>query len=704
MSNRKCYYYLGVILVAFAAMSIFGITWGLPTRAVDSYLFGDAGHWSGEKIYRLAGADQKFDRDRGADVDADPIARESGEPIPLTDTDADIARILLRYRLYTHQPDEMITMMALAGMNPRSLDLDPRLYQYGGLFIYPVGAMIRLCGAVGLIDVRSDVVYYLDHPGEFGKFYVVARAYAAAWGLIGVVVVFAIARRLGGPGAGLLAAILFTLMPVVVCMSHEGKPHLPGAVLMLIAVWCAMQCLLSRAAGFSLRDDSTSEEASASAHSRGLKPAAQEETPLPHGRGGDAISDPQGTEARDPHSLAHSRGLKPAAQEETPLPHGRCSATVGDRERTEDGGSYLSARRRGPRPVAHEVFTCAGERKWFCWMCVACGAALGMVLSSWPVFVLIPLTAWWTSRGVAGTKEDGRAGAGSLAPFIRRTFLGVAIAAVVYLITNPYVAINAVTHRDVLGSNVGNSLAMYEVARVGEGFLRVLELTVEGVTFPLLALGVVGLVVAVARRNRSAAPLAIAAGVFFIQFVLIGAGKPAEYGRFGVFPNAALAIAAACVIRSNRISGIAILRWACPIALCVFVGLFGAAYLRNFLIDATSDNSRTRAARRIERCFDQADGSETAATIAVLADPAPYGCPPLRFAARRVVLRTTPDAGASNNLLVRAVERSSDPTDDTTDGAHDGGMRRPTWLRDTPISWANKPFDVAVPPDGSSPR
>ena len=263
------------VAAVFVGQSIVGITWGLPSRKIDKYLFGDGEVWSGEKIYRLAKAEAKFDPTRGADVDVDPLNKRGDEPIPLTATEEDVAKIYLRYRLYTYQPDEMITMMALAGMRPSRLELDPRLYQYGGLFVYPVGALIKLCGVLGLINVRSDVVFYLDHPDEFGKFYIVARAYSAVWGLIGVLVVYAIAKRLAivrtpsasagstattvgsvaesgplPPGrgseqahrAGLLAALLFTLMPVVVCMSHEGKPHLPGAVLMLLAVYFAMRC------------------------------------------------------------------------------------------------------------------------------------------------------------------------------------------------------------------------------------------------------------------------------------------------------------------------------------------------------------------------------------------------------------------------------------------------------------------------------
>jgi 4-amino-4-deoxy-L-arabinose transferase-like glycosyltransferase len=50
-------------------------------------------------------------------------------------------------------------------------------------------------------------------------------------------------RIAGGCGAGTIgavgAALLYIFMPVVVNMSHEAKPHLPGAVLVLLAAMSA---------------------------------------------------------------------------------------------------------------------------------------------------------------------------------------------------------------------------------------------------------------------------------------------------------------------------------------------------------------------------------------------------------------------------------------------------------------------------------
>ncbi len=590
---------LCAILLLFATISVVGITWGLPSRTIDKYLFGDGEAWSGEKIHRLAGAGEKFSPARGADVDVDPIARDGNqdEPILLTGSDADVAKIYLRYRLYTYQPDEMITMMALAGMNPRELRLDPRLYQYGGLFIYPVGALIGAAGAVGLIDVRSDVVYYLDNPDEFGRFYVVARAYSAGWGLIGVVVVFAIARRLGGSRAGLLAALLFTLMPVVVCMAHEGKPHLPGAALMLLAVLFAMRHLAHQ-----LVTDATGEDQS--------------------------------------------------------------------------------------------------QRDWWL-MCVCCGAALGMVLSAAPIFILIPLVAWVGAR----YKASG------IGRFVGRTLLGIAAAMGVYFATNPYVAINAFANRDVLASNFGNSFAMYEIARIGAGFVRVLELTIEGATLPVLVLGVIALIVAAGRKNTRIVPIAVPALMLFVQFVLIGAGKPAEYGRFGVFANTALAIGAACLLTRRWTRHGKIVNWIPAAIAAIWIGFLGAAYLRGFHVDATGSGSRISLAEAVRSDPGYA-AFRREPVLGVGAEPAPYCVPPVNFSKVAVLLVGDLIAAMEGvngmRLALKAIDHGEMGSGvallDSREGCvtkfeHPSGFdpasgRDPAIGAPTPISWADKPFEV----------
>ena len=585
------------IALAFGAAAIAGVTWGLPNRTIDRYLFGEDEPWSGEKIHRLAGAGERFSPLRGADVDADPLDRSSDAPVHLTATDEDVARIYLRYRLYTYQPDEMITMMALAGMRPGQFDFDPRLYQYGGLFIYPVGALIKACDLVGLIDVRSDVTYYLDNPAEFGKFYIVARLYAGAWGLVGVFVVFAIARRLGGSRAGWLAALLYTLAPVVVCMAHEGKPHLPGAVLMLLAVLLAMRHL-------------------------------------------DSTGRPAWNDTPEPRALARAMPRAPRAR-----------------------------------------------RNWWL-MCICCGASLGMVLSSLPIFVLIALVGYIEWRRHVGEGSERAHGHG-----FGRIVGGLGVASLTYLMTNPYIVINALGNRDVLRSNFGNSLAMYRIDRILEGFLRVIELTVEGTTLPILLLGVAALIFAWRSRNGAILPLVVPAVVFFVQFVLMGAGKPAEYGRFGIFVDTALIIGTACLLGKLSTTPRVRIAWGAVALVVIWTGLCGGAYLRNFQVDTTQAASRIALAQNI-RLLKASPSRDAGPTVALLAEPAPYGCPPLNFAKVGVILLSRReqfgDYAGHGCRLITPVDRPS-----MHEGVPQAEGSRWWCPRTTPISWANKPFELS---------
>ena len=349
-------------------------------------------------------------------------------------------------------------MRALAGMRPGAGRLDPRLYQYGGLWIYPVGALLKLASVAGLVDAHGRTWPGISiTPRQFGRFYVVARLYAVAWGLVGVWAVYLDrAAAVGRPGlAGLFAGLCYICMPVVINMAHEAKPHLPGAVLQLLAVMAAMR--------------------------------------------------------------------------------------------------YVET----------------GRRSW--WMATAalCGAAFGMVLSAWPVFIVLPVMVMLRPEDV-GTRAVLAVGGG---------MVGVAV----YLLTNPYIVINLFINREVLRSNFGNSLAMYAIGRWPEGVRNAARLVgrgrrpespssaslaaiIAGVRYrrlvdefgasqligerpatqlsPGTRLAATPCSAGASERGTGSLLLAAPAVLILAQFVALAAGKPGEYGRFAVLPDVALGIAA----------------------------------------------------------------------------------------------------------------------------------------------------------------
>src|SRR4051812_12091706 len=90
-------------MVLALAVFLIGINWGLPSRKVDPLLFGDRPVWSGQQILSQLG--ERGSLSVGADVDTNA---NTVRPVRVNDTDAKRGEIVVRYRLYSYQPDEMI--------------------------------------------------------------------------------------------------------------------------------------------------------------------------------------------------------------------------------------------------------------------------------------------------------------------------------------------------------------------------------------------------------------------------------------------------------------------------------------------------------------------------------------------------------------------------------------------------------------------
>lgn len=601
-----------VAALLLPAVGVFcaGITWGLPTSDAGRFLFGSRLPWDGATILELAG-DRGHDRQRGADVDPNPLARTGDGIIRLNETDAQRAEIIRRYRLYTHQPDEMITMMSLASMRPSAGDFDPKLYQYGGLWIYPVGALLKLGSLLGAVTLRADPAYYLDHPEDFGRFYIIARLYVVAWALVGVCAVFRIARRLmpNAWAAPAVAAVCFFCLPAVVNLAHEAKPHLPAAVLMLLAIGAA------------------------------IRYATQ-------GQPNAAAIAPESNTAE------------------------RC-----------DGGL--------------RACLIAGA---------LCGTAYGMVLSALPVFAILPVMVLlrpiaWRTRSL-------------------HLLASIAAGVGTYLVTNPYILINLLTNRAVLESNFGNSLAMYAVGRWREGLLTAGQLIAAGATLPIAVGGAVAAVAFVltrARRSDASCTSQRAAGLLLLtpallivlQFVALAAGKPGEYGRFAIFPDIALTIAAVALVH-HVLSTHRKLYTLLLIVLVWDAAREGFLYERGFWRDARDGGTRLRLARELDDLH-----LHGARTLGVFAEPAPYVMPPVDlFGWKLLLLPRDADAAtfAAADVILWPEDSFAEPHSIDAAGDHfisrrvapdpgelpDPVRRLLPRSMDTPISWADKPFLLLV--------
>jgi hypothetical protein len=468
------------------------------------------------------------------------------------------------------------------------------MYKYGGPWVYPVGGLLKLASAVGLVRLTPDPAYYLDHPEAFGRFYIIARFYSALWGVLGIVVVFLLVQRIcGSTTAATCAALCFMLMPVVVTAAHEAKPHLAGTTLTLCAI------------------------------------------------------------------LA--------------------------------GAKYVES----------------GSRRIALITAVLCGAAVGMVPSALPAVLVLPMVL--VLRGVlcprAGSGRRAEESGAALrfahgvrgilsASILREMGMLLFVALVVYCATNPYVPINLVRDRAVLRSDFANSSDFYRASVYG--FRRAALLIGLGASFVLAIAGAVGAVALAIRAAKvpSAAPQEIqrrAGGLLLaavtlpvaIVFVVFAAGQPADYARFALPFDVFLAIEAVVAVETfirNR-------RWraTCYTLLVATTAFMGIQYLIGFERDSRPQTSRTIAAVQLADLLKRNGGG----VLASGEEPAPWSLPPVDLFRWKIVLppRGWPMDQAFDGAMVTV------GPEDTSQQPNFSNL-----LLSTPISWADKPFEIQIAP------
>ena len=213
------------------ACGLCGINWGLPTKARVALLGAD--------LDAIRAQIQNNTKMEGSVVIAEPEKDR-----------IDLARAYRRYFLYSNHPDEMLTLMSLSKMHPSKLDFHPHLFQYGGLFVYPLGALIFVGGKLGLVKLTSDLTFYLQNPEAFGRLYVVGRLFVSAFVIGTAVLIYHFGRRVADRFSSFLGATLFLLSPGAIVFSHEMKPHAAAAFFVLLLFYWLFLLLDEKKPGY----------------------------------------------------------------------------------------------------------------------------------------------------------------------------------------------------------------------------------------------------------------------------------------------------------------------------------------------------------------------------------------------------------------------------------------------------------------------
>jgi hypothetical protein len=238
---------LPAALALAAAVGLCGLGWGLPSRArlaafpealYPTREVADRFARAWEELYR--GVERVHEEVKGEE----PVTYVKGVEVVPAGWDWPPPKLLNSYRsllLRSEHPDEQKSFVVLARMRPWRLEFEPLWVQYGGAFIYPLGAFLQGLAWLGAVRLVPDMTHYLTYPEDMGTLYAAGRLFVLAFHLGAVWALFDLARRLSGPRAAFFASALFSLCPLVVNNAHVLKPH-PYAAFWLVAAarWAAL--------------------------------------------------------------------------------------------------------------------------------------------------------------------------------------------------------------------------------------------------------------------------------------------------------------------------------------------------------------------------------------------------------------------------------------------------------------------------------
>lgn len=173
----------------------------------------------------------------GFDVDSDVRAESALErrTIPGAGAGESLDRWMVRYKLYSVEADEHLNIMALARIQPQAGQFDPHLYQYGGAWLYPLGAWYLVLSKLGVVPI-ADLPTLLAEPDRMDAVYVWGRVLVLISVVIAGGVLFDALRRMGGAGDASIATAVFFAVPATVMFSQVMKPHWYALLWMVLAI------------------------------------------------------------------------------------------------------------------------------------------------------------------------------------------------------------------------------------------------------------------------------------------------------------------------------------------------------------------------------------------------------------------------------------------------------------------------------------
>ena len=238
--------YLVVILLVGFLLSALGIRWGAPDENKIRLVFGNREVLSAFVPEMVKGREEIremifFGADKYAtgynERQAVTVEMKSGKMTVTKSTFNAMRTFLLR----TYYPDEHMMLIALSNMSIRKMDFNPRIYSYGGAYIYPTGLWLGVCAFFRCVKPVGNVAYYLNNPTEMGRIYAAGRMLGVFATLAIMVLLYLIGKNFFHQRVGLIAAFLFGVTPLIVVRNHYFSPYVFALFFVVASLYFSFQ-------------------------------------------------------------------------------------------------------------------------------------------------------------------------------------------------------------------------------------------------------------------------------------------------------------------------------------------------------------------------------------------------------------------------------------------------------------------------------
>ncbi|MCX8082102.1 MAG: glycosyltransferase family 39 protein [bacterium] len=239
-------YFLGIFLLLFIYLHFSGINWGTPSGKVSSMVFENketiekltpvmlTTHQEIREMQVYYGAPYKQDYNLGEKITLDFNGKRT--------ISKDIINSCRSYLTRSSGADEQAVLSALSKMKPSHLDFNPHFYEYGGVYLYPMGVLFYLLSKLKIITITSDMSFYFFNPYEIGKLYIWGRFCGAIGALISIMVFFLICKELfKNKFLVYILTLFYGASAGFVMWSHYLKPFSYGMLWFLLTIYALIK-------------------------------------------------------------------------------------------------------------------------------------------------------------------------------------------------------------------------------------------------------------------------------------------------------------------------------------------------------------------------------------------------------------------------------------------------------------------------------